>query len=117
MVASAVLASAASAKDEPQVLQPSSKWNLDYAERNCRLLRTFGEGDDKVVLIMDQIRPGDTFSMTVAESPMAGLRLDARNQTREVRRAVPLRFEAEQVAVRFGPGEESSDVSYLKGEL
>ena len=101
MVASAVLASAASAKDEPQVLQPSSNWHLDYAEKYCRLLRTFGEGDEKVVLIMDQSRPGDAFSMTVAGKPMKELRLQA--QTR--------------VELQFGPDEESRDVGFLTGDL
>ena len=117
MVASAVFAPAASAKKQPQVLQPSSKWNLDYAESKCRLLRTFGEGDDEVVLIMDQSRPGDVFSMTVAGKPMKDLRLDPRDRAGGITTGGRFQHEPEKVEVRFGPGEESREVSYLKGDL
>jgi len=36
----------------PLQLKQSSPWNVDYADDRCRLMRQFGEGDDKVFAIL-----------------------------------------------------------------
>lgn len=50
---------------EPLRLKPSSKWVVDYAENSCRLARTFGEGDNLVLLNFESEAPGmvDMFVM------------------------------------------------------
>jgi hypothetical protein len=55
-VALALLPHAAQAAE--QVLEPQDKWVLNYAEDSCRLARSFGQGDAKVILILDQFQPG-----------------------------------------------------------
>ena len=37
---------------EPVRLQPSSEWIVDYAENSCRMIRSFGEGDSKVIMLL-----------------------------------------------------------------
>lgn len=51
---------AAAAKDDPVVLQPSSAWNLDYSKDSCTLRRVFGEGDQQAVLELRQFAPNRT---------------------------------------------------------
>ena len=102
LIASAAFSYGASAKDEPQPLQPSSNWNLNYAEKNCRLMRTFGEGDDKVVFAIEQALPGDHFSVIVAGRPL---------------RSLYLKPTPEDVQIQFGPFEEVSDVTAVEGDL
>lgn len=62
------------AKDDeaPLVLEPSSHWNLDYADDSCRLARIFGEGDDKVAFYIERYEPGDRFFLMVAGEPLNG---------------------------------------------
>jgi hypothetical protein len=50
----AVLASAA---QQPTVLEPTSQWDLDYADNNCRLIRMFGVGKDAIRLVFEQVAP------------------------------------------------------------
>ena len=57
--------SAASA-EEAIVIAPSSAWNLDYSEEACRLGRQFGEGDDKVTLILAKYAPGTAMEILVS---------------------------------------------------
>jgi len=45
------------AATEPVRLQPSSQWILDYAENSCRLIRSFGEGKTKTVLLFESAAP------------------------------------------------------------
>jgi TonB family protein len=54
---------------EPVVLAPSSPWNVDYGEEKCRLGRMFGEGEDKILLFMDQWGPDEKFGLAVAGAP------------------------------------------------
>jgi hypothetical protein len=53
------------AAKEPVRLQPSSNWDVDYAEDSCRLIRTFGEGKDKTVLVFESEAPGHTDLLVV----------------------------------------------------
>lgn len=64
------------AKDDeaPLVLEPSSHWNLDYADDSCRLARIFGEGDDKVAFYIERYEPGDRFFLMVAGKALEGNR-------------------------------------------
>lgn len=52
------------------VLQPSSRWVLDYAETHCRLVRVFGEGRDQVTLVLEQYKPSDEVSLTLVGEPL-----------------------------------------------
>ena len=57
-LAAALACSGAPALAEDAIhLKPSSPWLVDYAEDSCRLARTFGEGDQKVTLFLDQFQP------------------------------------------------------------
>lgn len=49
------------ADDDPQMLQPSSDWILDYADDSCALQRTFGEGEDTVFMEMRAFGAGNGF--------------------------------------------------------
>ena len=54
------------ARAEPIVLSPSSPWNVDFAEDKCRLMRFFGEGDDRHYLLFQQYWPAREAGLTVA---------------------------------------------------
>jgi len=56
---------------QPVRLQPSSPWDLDYAEDSCRLLRSFGEGPDKTLLLIESDAP-DQMDMVVVGKPLSG---------------------------------------------
>lgn len=48
----------ASAADQPgTVLEPASQWVVDYADNNCRLIRTFGSDKHVIKLIFEQVAP------------------------------------------------------------
>ncbi len=55
-------------------LKPSSKWVVDYATGYCRLGRTFGEGKDRITLLMDQFEPGDSFLVEVRGPGIHGVK-------------------------------------------
>jgi TonB family protein len=52
--------------NEPPVLAPASPWQVDYADEECRLLRTFGIGDDAVTLRIARGSGLQSFDMVVA---------------------------------------------------
>lgn len=68
---SAIVAAAAApvilATSQPLRLQPSSPWVLDYAENSCRLIRTFGKGNDKTVLAFESEAPGQIDLLAAGE--------------------------------------------------
>lgn len=39
------------------VLEPTTPWDLDYADNSCRLIRVFGAGKDTVKLVFEQVAP------------------------------------------------------------
>ena len=43
---------------QPIRLQPSTAWNVNYAENSCRLSRAFGDGSDAIVLSLESEAPG-----------------------------------------------------------
>ncbi|SFP48179.1 TonB family protein [Sphingomonas rubra] len=59
-------AAAAIAADPPTQLAPTSKWQMDYAPTECRLLRTFGEGKSKTTLQLSRLDVSDVLEMALA---------------------------------------------------
>lgn len=54
------------AQADEVVLEPSSKWVLDYHPDRCRLVRTFGTGNNKHFFQLEQSRPSSVLSWLVA---------------------------------------------------
>ncbi|HEU4651917.1 MAG TPA: hypothetical protein VFS49_10935 [Croceibacterium sp.] len=66
-----VLASAPGhAERAPTVLEPTSKWTLDYADERCSLIRNFGSGDDALRLQIDSYGALAGFRVTLAGGPV-----------------------------------------------
>ncbi|MEO6581838.1 MAG: energy transducer TonB [Sphingomicrobium sp.] len=86
---------------EVRRLEPSSKWIIDYADDNCRIARSFGEGPGQVALIFDQFAPGDWLSIM-----FAGKSLDTRNKLPPI-----------EAVIRFGPNEAESEITGVAGTL
>ncbi len=59
-------ANPAYAQRAPIVLEPSSAWNVDFAETRCRLLRIFSDGEDRHILFIEQHYPSASAGLTVA---------------------------------------------------
>ena len=57
-------------EDDAVRLVPSSNWNLNYADDSCRIARSFGEGDQKVIFYIEKYEPGDAFTMLAAGQPL-----------------------------------------------
>ena len=51
---------------EAPVLAPSSPWRVDYADEECRLLRTFGTGADAVTMRLARGSGLQSFDMVIA---------------------------------------------------
>ncbi len=52
--------------DGPVVLEPSSRWQLDYAPARCNIAMTFGEGEQRNLLSFEQMTPSRHFAWLVA---------------------------------------------------
>jgi TonB family protein len=87
------------AAKEPLRLKPSSKWNVHYAEDSCRMGRSFGEGDQKIILMADRYQPGDALRLTFIGKPA----------NTDVNEGV--------VQVRFGPAETEQEAKFYPGRL
>lgn len=98
LLAALALPGAVAAK-EPLRLQPSSKWNVHYAEDSCRMARSFGEGDQKVVLMIDRYQPGDALRLSFIGKPSH------------------TRLNEGIVRLRFGPAEAEQEVQFYPGTL
>lgn len=98
----AVTAQASIAADRPVVLEPSSAWNLNYADENCRLMRMFGEGDDKTAFYMERYDPGDGFAMVVAGKPV---------------RKIASHDSLDEYRLQFGPSEGERAQKATLGDL
>jgi hypothetical protein len=66
VAATSVVPSLASAA-APIHLAPSTPWVVDYAENSCRLIRHFGEGDDKTILALESEAPGSLDMLIVSK--------------------------------------------------
>ena len=54
------------ARAEAVVLEPASRWNVDFGEKSCRLTRFFGAPETPYVLVIDQYWPDQYFGLSVA---------------------------------------------------
>ena len=69
---------------EPLRLQPSTPWGVDYADSSCRLVRTFGQGNDQTQFVLESIAPGEMSMTAIGNplradmSPVGDTRIDAR---------------------------------------
>lgn len=95
----ALYPSLALAAPQPLKLAPTSKWHVDYAEERCRLAREFGDGTTKATVFFDKYGPGESFRMVVAGDPVKT----------DVQQA--------DIALRFGPVEETQRLFFLNGNL
>lgn len=86
--------------DEPQILDPASTWQLDYADDSCRLARIFGSKEERSVFYIERYDPGDSFFMLVAGKPF-----DGRKRATPVFRFGPNGRELKHEAVRGNFGE------------
>lgn len=84
---------------EPLRLAPSSKWHVNYADDSCRLARSFGTGEEAVVLTLDRFQPGPMVYLTLAGKPV---------EVRGVTRTMML---------QFGPDEPKRERSFSTGNL
>jgi hypothetical protein len=66
VIMAAMMLSSPAAANETLVLEPTSPWELDYAEDSCALRRLFGEGDRQTQLEMKRFQPGPELQTTVA---------------------------------------------------
>jgi hypothetical protein len=70
VVAVAAIAFALPARAQDALrLKPASPWSLDYADDSCRLSRTFGAGDDQVIVGLASYEPGGRFFLSAVGNP------------------------------------------------
>lgn len=91
ILALAALTTAFPAQAAPVVVQPSSPWNVDFAEDKCRLTRTFGEGDQRHFLAFQQYWPAREVGLTVAGPALDRFRSLARTEVRFFEEQQPMR--------------------------
>lgn len=84
---------------EPVGLDPSSPWNVHYADDYCRLIRVFGSGREAVTLIIDQYEPGDEFRIS-----LMGRRMKS-----------PVG--SDKARIRFGEALPQQDVLFYSGSI
>lgn len=89
----------ASAAKDPVYLEPSSKWVLRYEDDACKLIRTFGEDENKVIVVMSRYGPGEQFRLTLAGKPM------------QVRRG------QRDIGLQFGAHEDLQKIDYMSGTM
>lgn len=82
---------------EPLRLAPTSNWNIDYGEDKCSLIRTFGTGDNEILLHIDQSGTGPFYNLALS-GKQAG------------------RTAGDVMRIAFGPNEDASERSFLVGK-
>lgn len=92
-----LLAPQAAASEAALEVEPSTSWNIHYADDYCRLARTFGSGDDALILFMDSFGPGDHFRMTLAGN------------------ATKAQKNGGEAVVRFGPAFAEHELVFFSG--
>lgn len=102
---------------EPVVLEPSSKWEVDFGADRCRLLRTFGEGENEHFFAMQQFWPAKVAGLTVAGPSYRKFRSLARTEVRFSETQEPLRATPFTGTIEgYGPGVIFSALSLDEGE-
>ncbi|WP_379923079.1 energy transducer TonB [Erythrobacter sp. R86502] len=87
------------ASAEQVVLQPASRWNVDFAQNKCRLVRLFGDGKDQHLLSLEQYWPTIEAGLTVAGPSVRRFR------------------SAEDVDISFYNGQQPQERSALMGTI
>ena len=98
LIVTAMLSQPAYAAKEPLRLAASSKWVAEYSEDSCRLIRQFGEGNDKVTVIFSRYETGDGFSVALVGNPV--------KQTSSTN----------TVYLQFGPNESEQEHGFYAGK-
>jgi hypothetical protein len=83
---------------EPLHLKPASKWVMRHQDDSCRLVRLFGEDENKMMLVLTRFGPGSRFRMTLAGEP------------------VRIHSDRRPLKVQFGAHEREQKVPYALGE-
>lgn len=96
---------------EPVHLAPSSPWQLRYDKEACRLSRTFGEGEQTVLLSLAKYAPGIGMEFIAVGAP---LRPDG---NRFAYRLDPIRDADEKRHALFGTADDGQTVWQFTGEL
>lgn len=63
---SGIAGNAAMAAKRTVPLSPLSKWQMDYASSECRLLRTFGEDNERTTLQLSRLDVSNVLEMAIA---------------------------------------------------
>ena len=87
------------APPEPETLTASSKWNVNYADDSCRLLRAFGTDDALLMVVFDRFAPGREFKLMLVGKRFANVR------------------SGEQASLQFGPSELKQEHDFFSGDL
>jgi hypothetical protein len=87
------------AAKEPIRLKPTTKWEMEYKEDSCRLVRRFGADAQSVILMFDKYQPGENFKLSFAG------------------KLVKLTDETRILKLRFGPGEAEQSLSLYSGDF
>lgn len=72
MICAAVAPLAMAGAPQPVRLQPSSPWDVDYAENSCRLIRTFGVGNELTKLVFESAAPGEVDMLVIGKPLRTG---------------------------------------------
>jgi len=92
-----VLASPALGR-EPVDYQPTTSWNLDYAEDKCVLTRKFGNGEGDLFFQLEQSGEAPFYNLSVSGGPIRRTKKDL-------------------VEITFGPNEAPTERSFIQGAL
>lgn len=104
--AASMMSSAASAK--PLTLESSSDWHVVYDKDSCRLTRSYGTGNDRVIVHLAQYAPVDLFNLTLSGRPV---------RTRKFEQDVTFQFgpEEQQVATALSGETDDGQASIIFG--
>jgi len=97
LTASVVTTPLGASPREPELLAPSSPWNVNYGDDSCRLARVFGADDAMTFVVLDQFAPGDAFKLTLGGKRFRYISNGGR------------------ASVRFGPDEAEQTREYFTG--
>lgn len=71
MVTGSLLLAAPATATKPVIeLKPSTPWNMDYATDSCELIRSFGEGKQRIILRFERTAPGTRFNLSFIGDPL-----------------------------------------------
>lgn len=107
----AIFAGHPASADEPVHLAPSSPWQLRYDKEACRLSRTFGEGEQTVLLTLAKYRPDTEIEFLIAGAPLLpdGKRLAYRLE--------PVEEAESKLHAMFGTADDGQTVWQFVGQL